>query len=147
MGRDFDLAGRGGWPYLETEILSFRSRENFKDLRDTLRLLSKDTDVTMKLDRGVFEGDGNKKLRSDMTWRAEHVGKTLNYWDLASSDIPWQLSEGTSLYLQGPYDGSHRMKLTVDDQALSKHPFFRDSQFVRDPFRCFHRADGMINSE
>ena len=38
-GRLFEIAGRPGFPYLETEILNFRLRKNFQEMRDAYLLL------------------------------------------------------------------------------------------------------------
>ena len=46
--------------------------------------------------------------------------------------------------MQGPRDGLKPLHRQVDKQTLSSHPFYKDSQLVRNPFRTFHRSDGFL---
>lgn len=67
----------------------------------------------------------------------------IDYWNMVDSDMPWQLSEGLCMGgLGGPAAGLKPVVRHIDKQAISSHPFYRKSQLVRDPFRCFHRNDG-----
>ena len=141
MGREFESAGRGGWPYLETELLNFRSLQNFTDLR-FLASLSRNNRLTRELDQLTFQGDNNATLRSDIEWRANHVGTNIGYWESVGSDMPWQLSEGNALNMNGPFKGHRTAKRDIDRQSIARHPFFENAQLVRDPFRTFHRSDG-----
>ena len=141
MGRKFESASRGGWPYLETELLNVRSLQALTDLR-FVGGLSEDIELTRELDRLTFLGDNNASLRSDIEWRANHIGTDISYWESVGSDMPWQLSEGGALNMNGPFKGNHSAKREVDRQMLAQHPFFENAQLVRDPFRTFHRSDG-----
>lgn len=90
--------------------------------------------------------DGEEKsssLHSDIEWRADHLGVEANYWNMVASDMPWQLTEGMAMGSQVPVEGLQPIGRHIDKQSLSAHPFFKDSQIVRNPFRCFHRSDGM----
>ena len=78
MGREFESAGRGGWPYLETELLNVRSLQEFSDLR-FIAGLSRNNELTRELDQMTFQGDNNANLRSDIEWRAGHVGTDISY--------------------------------------------------------------------
>jgi hypothetical protein len=88
MGRPFTRAGRAGWPYLETETLDLRSTKYIQDSRDLLRILKPEKEFSSVLDRGVFVGDNNENFKKDVTWRAQYVGKGLEFWDLAEADLP-----------------------------------------------------------
>ena len=66
------------------------------------------------------------------------------FWNLVSSDMPWQLHEGLSMGSLGPKDGLKPVGRQVDRQTLSMHPFYENAHLVRDPFRCFHRGDGFL---
>ena len=46
--------------------------------------------------------------------------------------------------IQGPRDGLRPLTRHVDRQTLSFHPFYRNAQLVRNPFRTFHRSDGFL---
>ena len=143
MGRPFTRAGRAGWPYLETETFDLRSTKYIQDSRDILRILKAEKEFSSVLDRGVFVGDKNENLKKDVTWRAQYVGKGLEFWDLAEADLPWQISEGSHLNMNGPSEGIRTTKLKKAPQSLTRHALFKDAYIARNPFRCFHRNDGM----
>lgn len=68
-----------------------------------------------------------------------------NYWNMASSDMPWQLSEGIAMGgFGGPTEGLKPVGRHIEKQTLSSHPFFAKAQVVRNPFRTFHRGDGYL---
>ncbi len=143
-GRAFEKAGRSGWPYLETEILNFRSEGNFQEMRDVYVLLKNLDDLRESLDESIWNGDKNASLQSDIDWRADHLGTKVNYWNMVDSDMPWQLSEGLCMGGMGPTSGLKPVVRHIDRQAISQHPFYRTSQLVRNPLRCFHRSDGFL---
>jgi hypothetical protein len=143
MGRPFTRAGRAGWPYLETETFDLRSTKHVQDSRDLLRILKTEKEFNRVLDRGVFAGDNNENLKKDMTWRAQYVGKGLEFWDLAEADLPWQIAEGSHLNMNGPSEGIRTKQLKKAPQSLTRHTLFKDAYIARNPFRCFHRNDGM----
>ena len=87
-GREFEKAGRSGWPYLETEILNFRHRENFQEMRDTYLLLCKNEELYEDLDESTWKADQNASLHSDIDWRADHLAMKPSYWNLVSADMP-----------------------------------------------------------
>ncbi|KAI0023918.1 hypothetical protein F4780DRAFT_684919 [Xylariomycetidae sp. FL0641] len=145
MGRPFTKAGRAGWPYLETETLDLRDAAFVRDSRDLLRLLKDEREFNpLLLDRSVFAGDNNANLKKDVTWRAQYVGKSLGFWDLAEADLPWQLAEGSHINMNGPSDGIRTTKLQRVSQSVTRHAFFKDAYIARNPFRCFHRDDGFL---
>ncbi|KAL8990174.1 MAG: hypothetical protein Q9177_001108 [Variospora cf. flavescens] len=143
-GREFENGGAPGWPYVETEVLNMRSHKNFQEMRDVYMILSNLGELDEELDQCTFKNDGNPSLQSDIDWRAGHLGVTANYWNLVASDMPWQLDEGLSMGIMGPTEGLQPIGRKIDRQALSIHPFFRDSHLVRNVFRCFHRCDGIL---
>ena len=141
MGREFESAGRGGWPYLETELLNVWSLQNITDLH-FVAILSKNKWLARDLGQLTFKGDNNAMLRSDIEWRADQVGKSISYWESVGSDLPWQLLESSALYMNGPFNGKRTTKHDIDHQTLARHPFYKNTQLVRDSFRTFHRSDG-----
>ena len=64
--------------------------------------------------------------------------------DLASSDVGYQLPDGRGLGLNGASGGIRPLDTKLDEQVLCRYPFFGLAQIVRSPFRCFHRADGVL---
>lgn len=145
MGRPFTKAGRAGWPYLEVEQFDVRSTTGIQDSRDLLRILKSDDKFKTRLDDGIFVGDGNDNLRKDVEWRAEYVGKTVNFWDLAEADLPWQLSDGSQFSMNGPSEGIRTTRLEQVAQSLTRHPQYKDAYLARNPLRCFHRDDGNLS--
>lgn len=143
-GREFEHAGRSGWPYLETEILNFRHRENFQEMRDVYLLLHDNKKLHEDLNESTWKADQNASLRSDIDWRADHLAMQPTFWNLVDSDMPWQLSEGLAMGSLGPRDGLRPVSRHVDRQIISSHPFYKDAQLVRSPFRTFHRSDGFL---
>lgn len=143
-GREFENGGSSGWPYLETEILNMRSHKNFQEMRDVYMILSNLKELDEELDQCSFKNDQNSSLQSDIKWRAGHLGVTANYWNLVASDMPWSLDEGLAMGIMGPLEGLQPIGRQIDRQALSIHPFFKDSHLVRNVFRCFHRSDGVL---
>jgi len=138
----FEEAGTPGWPYLQCEILNFRSRANFQDSRDAYLLLRDLDGPTAELDATVLKDLKDSELIEDVKWRSGHVHSPTSYWDLASSDMAWQLSEGLARGLSGPHAGLKPIGRHIDQQILSRHPFYKQSQIVRSRLRCFHRNDG-----
>jgi hypothetical protein len=139
----FEEAGTPGWPYLECEILNFRSRANFQDSRDAYLLLRDlDGPTTAELDATVLKDLEDSELIEDVKWRSRHVHSPISYWGLAASDMAWQLSEGLGRGLSGPHAGLKPVGRHIDQQILSRHPFYEQTQVVRSSFRCFHRNDG-----
>ncbi|KAG8534270.1 uncharacterized protein KY384_001114 [Bacidia gigantensis] len=144
IGRSFENAGRSGFPYLETEILNFRHRENFQEMRDVYLLLRDRDELDDDLNESTWKADHNASLHTDIDWRAKHLATKPNFWNLVSSDMPWQLSEGLSMGAMTPKFGLQAISRKVEDQILSMFPFYEDAQLVRDPFRAFHRGDGFL---
>ena len=141
-GREFENGGSTGWPYLETEVLNLRSKKNFQEMRDVYILLQERKDLQAGLNASTWKNDKNSSLQSDVEWRIGHLGTNGDYWNLVASDMPWQLTERISMGFWGPMEGLKPIGRHIDKQALSSHPFFEESQLVRNPFRCFHRSDG-----
>ena len=143
-GREFEKAGRAGWPYLETEILNFRHEQNFQEMRDVYLLLNKMEELNEDLNQSTWKADRNSSLHSDIDWRAGHLAMEPTFWNLVDADMPWQLSEGIAMGSQGPRDGLTPVGRHVDKQTISSHPFYGNAQLVRNPFRTFHRRDGFL---
>lgn len=146
MGRPFTYGGRAGWPYLEVETFDLRNAKSTQDARDFLHILKTERNISDVLDRGVFAGDNNEKLKKDVTWRAQYVGQSVKFWELVKADLPWQIADGSHLNMNGPSVGLRATKLERAAQSLTQHAFFKDACIARSPFRCFHRNDGMSAS-
>ena len=105
VGREFENAGRSGWPYLETEILNFRHRENFQEMRDVYLLLHKNEELLEDLNESTWNADQNASLRTDVDWRADHVAMEPTFWNLVEADMPVSSCCGSShLFCSGLVD-------------------------------------------
>ena len=154
-GRKFLNLGRSGWPYAEIEVLNFQGRTRFQEKRDVYHMLKEYGAISDTLADKCWEGfdedlpKDEKGILDDLRWRFGHLGITpdfdslSDFWTVVCSDISWQLSEGLSMASYGPLDGLQPIFLQSDEQALHHHEFFKYSQLVRDPFRFFHRGDGL----
>ena len=47
--------------------------------------------------QSMFSANDMFSFHSDVNWRAGHLGIKANYWNMAASDMPWQLSEGIAM--------------------------------------------------
>ena len=144
-GREFEGAARSGWPYMETEVLNFRHRGTSQEMRDVYLLLHNNEALLPDLNASTWKADQNASLHTDVDWRADHMALGHDFWTLVASDMPWQLSEGLAMGTGGsPKDGFRQINRQIDKQILSSHPFYKDAQLVRNPFRTFHRSDGFL---
>ncbi|KAL8862290.1 MAG: hypothetical protein Q9178_001299 [Gyalolechia marmorata] len=143
-GREFENGGSSGWPYLETEVLNMRSQKDFQEMRDVYLILGSHPELNEELDQCSFKNDENSSLQSDVSWRANHLALPANFWNLVSSDMPWQLTEGLAIGIRGPTEGLQPITRHIGQQTLCIHPFYKDCHMVRNLFRCFHRSDGIL---
>ena len=120
-------------------------REVYLFLKDKKNLPGDLQGFQESLEKHIWDNEKNASLQHDMTWRADHLGVKLDYWNLVSSDMPWQLTEGIAMTNLVPLEGLKPVGRHIDQQAVSSHPFYKDAQLVRSPFRCFHRSDGMVS--
>lgn len=60
-GRRFEITGRAGWPYPETEILNFRGQENVQEMRDVYLLLRDLDGLEERLEDHIWDGDKNSR--------------------------------------------------------------------------------------
>jgi hypothetical protein len=89
----------------------------------------------------------DQQLASDLKWRAEHLGQTLGFWELVDSDIPYHLTQLSTLETAaGPMDGPKPLNAQHVTQTLWNHPFYKSTQLVRNRLRCFHRGDGEFST-
>jgi hypothetical protein len=134
------------WPYQEVESLNFRGREEYSAMRDVYSTLSKPTPANKSLHtrlNKLSDASMDEVLAGDLEWRAEHLGETLGYWELVGSDIPYHLTQITTLETAaGPMDGPKPLNAQHVTQTLWNHPFYKSAQLVRNKLRCFHRHDG-----
>ena len=141
-GRPFNKAANPGFPFLATDSLVVQNKEEAQDKRSIYNFLKPMDNIRPELDACIVENDKNETFQQDIAWRSQHLKKELNFWNLVSSDLPTQLSEGIALGDDGPIDVIGGRDLRLDHSALCIHPQFKNALLVRGPFRSFHRSDG-----
>jgi hypothetical protein len=138
------------FPYIQFETLNLRNRQDLQDMLEIKNIITQNKEleqVTAQLDATALEGLSNNFVQ-DLDWRSNHLGLDLHYSQLVSRDFPRQLSHS----LPRHYLSSHNLSFSpltdmhdthaIDEQVIATFPFYRNAQLVRNPFRCFHRADG-----
>ena len=85
----------------------------------------------------------NESFDNDLSWRLDHLGVKLDYWELALADMPLELSERFAFGDDGPIRPPKLSKGPLDPSALANQADqFDGAHLVLAPFRCFHRRDG-----
>ncbi|CAI4215690.1 unnamed protein product [Parascedosporium putredinis] len=130
------------WNYPELTMLTFVNHTRFVEKMDAFRFLS-NLDV---LANGV--GDDplqglTRRQQNDVKWRAKHVGKLIDFWDIVRADFPNLLSER---FLGQPSNTNVKGPLPTDNdkQALSDHDQFLNALLMTCQLRAFHRSDGYL---
>ena len=94
------------------------------------------------LDLHKSETAGNSAINQDIDRTARRSPIDNGFWQLAMTDIPWQLGEGTRTSLLDTDLGTNGVSSNIEEQTLSRHPRYAHSVLVRALFQCYHRADG-----
>ena len=122
------------------EISSLRERRYLQDQVDVFNILRDIPELNQRLSSVNWMEHQKSKLYRDILWRAEHLGRSCDFWDFARSDMPWQLTEG----IRSDLDELDMHQIPeFENQMLSQHGVYSKAVLVRDSFRCFGRADGM----
>lgn len=146
MGREFKNAGTPGFPYLDNlDSLHFRDRDEIEHLRNVVHDLRPEKDLAALLTKSIFDNDKNENLQDDMNWRInDQFGRKLDFWNLAKSDVPLELSERIASPDDGPLRAEYGGEGPLDGSVLATRvPQYQNAHLVVAPFRILHRADGM----
>ena len=131
--------GEDNHPLSRLEILSFRNRQYLQDQIDAYNILKDFDSLNERLTAHHIRTLRSETLTADLQWRSDHFGNDVEFWNLARSDLPSQLTEGT----YGDYGILDVPQAPeVDEQFLSRHSAFAGAVLVRDTFRSFNRGDG-----
>ena len=127
---------------LSCEVLSLRDRQYLQDQLDVFNLLRNVQGLSGDLDF-LNPGSGSvNDLIHEIRYKGAQFGVKASFWDLATTDIPWQLGEGTRSSLLDTDLFTNPVAIDIEEQLLSRHPRYQNAVLVRDLFQCFHRADG-----
>ena len=133
------------FPDLACEVLSLRDRQYLQDQLDVFNILKGIEGLSHDLEFSSPESDGGEvvsKLIQDIKNGVLHFGVKANFWHLATTDIPWQLQEGTRTSLLDTDLLTNPVAANIEEQLLSRHGRYENAVLVRDLFQCYHRADG-----
>ena len=129
-------------PGLACEVLSLRDKQYLQDQLDVFNILRDFEDLTSDLDLQNTGAAWDSTINQDINRTARRFDIDTDFWQLAMSDIPWQLGEGTRTSLLDTDLGTNEISLTIEDQILSRHPRYANAVLVRALFQCYHRGDG-----
>ncbi len=132
---------------LACEVLSFRDRQYLQDQLDVFNILQGIEGLSDDLG---FSSPGSgvvSNLIRDINSGGEHFGVKANFWRLATTDVPWQLEEGTRTSLLDTDVLTNPVAVNIEEQLLSRHARYQNAVLVRDLFQCYHRADGTLSRQ
>lgn len=147
-GKPFEhAAAMAGFPYVEVDCLHFRETEELQHMHEVIGTLARPRGVVLlddlraSLTSNLEMKSENWTLATDLKWRHEEHEVEPDFWKIAASDFPFELSEGIAL--DGPMRSLDPAKGLLDDSILGgANATFSNAQLVLAPFRFFHRADG-----
>jgi hypothetical protein len=132
------------WPYSEVVMLTFFNFKRHIDKMNAFRVLS-DMEVLENGTGGDPLHGFSARQKADLKWRANHVGETINFWNMVRADLPNPLSE--KFLGQGSNQNERGALPTSNDlQALADHPSYNNSLLMTSRLRCFQRSDGYMLS-
>ncbi|KAL6714173.1 hypothetical protein ACLMJK_008667 [Lecanora helva] len=131
-------------PSLACEVMTLRDKQYLQDQLDVFNMLREDHDLTNTLDKENRMYASESSLNEDISRLAGEFSIGNDFWQLCTSDIPWQLGEGTRFSLLETDLGTNAVSLTIKEQSLSRHPRYANSVLVRALLQCYHREDGYV---
>ncbi len=129
-------------PDLACEVISLRDRQYLQDQLDVFNILRDFQDLTAILDEDNRRKGWDSSINEDIYRTAKQFNIGTDFWQLGTTDIPWQLGEGTRSSLLDTDLGTNAVSSTIEEQLLSRHPRYANSVLVRALFQCYHRPDG-----
>ena len=127
---------------LACEITSLREKQYLQDQLDVFNILRKFEKLTTELDAENRNRGWDSSINKNIERTAAQYRIGTDFWQLGTTDIPWQLGEGTRFGLLDTDLGTNAVATTVEEQFLSRHPRYADATLVRALFQCYHRTDG-----
>lgn len=139
-GFAFKEAGSPSWPYPQFEVLSFRSRHDVQAARDIVSLLSVKPSLRSLLERANLGPEDGFLHTATVEW-TRNRNASLSFWNLVTPELPLQLSEDVTGFNNvntelRPYSRK------IDEQLLTRHPFYESAQILRNEVLMLPRGDG-----
>ena len=127
---------------LACEVVSLRDKQYLQDQLDVFNILRDFTNLTKELEVENRRHGWDSSMSEDIMITAKQFNIGTDFWQLGTTDIPWQLGEGTRFGLLDTDLGTNAVSLTIEEQLLSRHPRYKNAVLVRALFQCYQRADG-----
>ena len=124
------------------EVITLRDKQYLQDQLDVFNILREDPDLTRLLDQDNRHFPWDSDMHEDIKRTAKQYDIGTDFWQLGTTDVPWQLGEGTRFSLLDTDLGTNAVSLNIEEQQLSRHPRFENAILVRALLQCYHRADG-----
>ena len=142
IGKPFAGAGSPGFPYIELPTIAFHDKKYYEEQVDAWNLFSKMYPIS-----GNDATQGmSPKQKSDLEWRANHLSKKLDFWDMVRADFPYLLTERLVGQLSPRNRKLRAMIGSSPDQAISTNEIFNNAMLMISPLRQFHRSDGRFST-
>ena len=140
----FKRTGNDPW----CEVLGLQDRRFLQDQLDVYNILQlpEFENLTNNLTRSLSSTDLGDDLLDGLIQLGWYLDDKPTFWNLAKTEITWQLSEGVKSSLLDTDVFTNPVAEKVEDQMLGRHPRYEGTVLVRDYFRCFHREDGTSRS-
>ena len=126
------------------EVLGLRDREFLRDQLDVYNILQ--LPDFEKVTENLTKSLSSTELGSDRLGELKMAGWYLHgnpsFWDLAKTEITWQLSEGVKSSLLDTDVFTNPVAEKVEEQLLGRHPRYEGTVLVRDLFKCFYKGNG-----
>ncbi|KAL8732440.1 MAG: hypothetical protein Q9181_003960 [Wetmoreana brouardii] len=129
---------------ISTEILSIKDHQYLQDQLDVFKMLSTFPELAIKLNELNLKNDSRSKLLFDLARWAHRLDVSSRFWAIVRSDMPRQLGEETYSRRSAVDIQNYPPASRIEEQMLSRHPYYRGAVLVRDPLHCHHRDDGML---
>jgi len=127
---------------VELHTISFHNKSHYEEQIEAWNFLSKLDSVRNGTGDDPIQ-DMGKRQRHDLVWRANHLGKRLDFWDMVRADFPYLLTERLVGQLSPRNRKLRNLIGTPPEQAISANSIFNNAMLMISPLREFHRSDGM----
>ena len=136
----FKRTGNDSW----WEVLGLQNRQFLQDQLDVYNILQlhEFDNLNKNLTRSLSSTDLGDDLLNGLIQLGWYLDDKPTFWNLAKTEITWQLSEGVKSSLLDTDVFTNPVAEKVEDQMLGRHPRYEGTILVRDYFHCFHRENG-----
>jgi len=142
MGKPFNKSGFTAFPYPEMLSVAFFSHSWLQEQADAWNTLSKLPEMKTGSTDDILQGFA-PLTKDDLQWRSNHLRQELNFWDMARSNFPTQLSD-RALGDIDLFTRNVTKSINLTAPTISGKPEFQNSLLMVTELRTFHRNDGRL---